>query len=150
MIIIDEETPLSESVKNIFTTNKSIEVCENYTGSSSSALQAIQGYSDSRRILEGTSSEEIAKTAHIINQSVSLIALESDKQRNDLERYSQGSDKYDTNYENFSNENNTPQSLSRRSDLFARDSISAGAPSNDLFGAQKVSTNSSMNDSSSW
>jgi len=53
--------------------------------------------------------EEIAKTAHIINQSVSLIALESDKQRNDLERYSEGSDKYDTNYENFSNESNTPQ-----------------------------------------
>ncbi len=32
MIIIDEETPLSESVKNIFAAKKSIETCENYTG----------------------------------------------------------------------------------------------------------------------
>ena len=57
--------------------------------------------------------EEIAKTAHIINQSVSLIALESDRQRADLERYSEYSDKYDTNYENFSNETAMPQSVSR-------------------------------------
>lgn len=64
-------------------------------------------------IFEGTGSEEIAKTAHIINQSVSLIALENDRQRADLERYSQGSDKYDTNYENFSNESDTPQTWPR-------------------------------------
>lgn len=104
MIIIDEETPLSESVKNIFTAKKSIDVCEKYIGSSLSPLQSIQGYSDSRRVPEWTASEEIAKTSHIINQSVSLIALENDRQRADLERYSEGSDKYDTNYENFSNE----------------------------------------------
>lgn len=149
MIIINEETPLSESVKNIFTTKKSIEVCENYTGSSSSALQSIQGYNDGRKVYDNANAEEIAKTAHIINQSVSLIALESDKQRNDLERYSQGSDKYDTNYENFSNENNAPQTWSRSSSPFGWNSITTSSvSSNDLFSSDKVSTKSGMNESS--
>ncbi len=135
MIIIDEATPLSESVKNIFTAKKSIETCEKYIGSSLSPLSSIQGYNDSRKILEWTASEEIAKTAHIINQSVSLIALENDRQRADLERYSMGSDKYDTTYENFSNEN---ISQGRWIPSIA---ISEWA---DLFWASKVSTSSSI------
>lgn len=50
MVIIDEETPLSVAVKNIFITKKIIENCEDYTGSSLSPLQAIQGYSDGRTV----------------------------------------------------------------------------------------------------
>jgi len=48
--------------------------------------------------------EKIATENHIINQSVSLIALENDTQRADLERYSGQEDKYDTTYQNFTND----------------------------------------------
>jgi Vault protein inter-alpha-trypsin domain len=140
MIIINEKTPLSDSVKNIFTNKKSIETCENYTGPSISLLQSIQWYNDSKKVLEWTESEEIAKTAHIINQSVSLIALENDSQRADLEKYSQGSDKYDTTYVTFSNENSMIQSWSRRWVWFGWDSVSL----------KSRSSNNSLDSESSW
>ena len=49
--------------------------------------------------------EKIGKTAHIVNQSMSLIALETAQQMRDLERYSNQNDKYDTTYQNFNNTN---------------------------------------------
>jgi hypothetical protein len=51
--------------------------------------------------------ETIAKTTHIVTQATSLIALENDNQRADLERYSQQEDKYDTTYQNFTNESSS-------------------------------------------
>ncbi len=54
-----------------------------------------------KQLDENEVQEEIAQTSHIVNQSVSLIALETERQKQDLERYSGNSDKYDTNYENF-------------------------------------------------
>lgn len=50
----------------------------------------------------------ISQTAHIVNQSMSLIALETEEQRRDLERYSEQEDKYDTKYENFTSESPSP------------------------------------------
>ncbi len=40
---------------------------------------------------------------------MSLIALENDQQRRDLERYSNQEDKYDTSYQNFDNTSNSPE-----------------------------------------
>ena len=57
---------------------------------------------------QDTFQEEIARTAHIVSQSVSLIALETDRQKADLERYSEQEDKYDTKYENFASESPAP------------------------------------------
>lgn len=45
--------------------------------------------------------ESIAKTAHIINQHTSLIALEAEWQKDRLEQYSQEDDRYDTSYDNL-------------------------------------------------
>ena len=53
--------------------------------------------------------EKIGKKANIVNQSMSLIALENDQQRRDLERYSNQEDKYDTSYQNFDNTSNSPE-----------------------------------------
>jgi hypothetical protein len=39
---------------------------------------------------------------------MSLIALENDQQRRDLERYSNEDDKYDTDYQNFNNTASPP------------------------------------------
>ncbi len=50
MIITSEKWDLSETVKNIFTEKKLIEKCEDYTGSSLSALQALQGYEDIKQV----------------------------------------------------------------------------------------------------
>jgi hypothetical protein len=71
--------------------------------------------------------EKIGKKAHIVNQSMSLIALENDQQRRDLERYSNQEDKYDTNYQNFDNTstNNAPRWEGRREAVtFGLDSTS--------------------------
>ena len=237
MIIIDEKSGLSHAVKNIFTEEREKWVCENYSGSSLVSLQALQGYSDGRKVFGESLSytgennkfwkmfrwwlqtnniqylmsgsiidktipsaiaivdydksrfyfiqnwieedfvskydyenmlsskkyfigetlitinlstpaiyfqisqwngyttqsarlldidelkkiipqniadseliEKIATTTHIVTQSTSLIALETDSQRADLERYSQQDDKYDTQYENFANTNMPPNS----------------------------------------
>ena len=50
----------------------------------------------------------IAMQTHIVTQATSLIALETDSQRADLERYSEQEDKYDTKYENFASESPAP------------------------------------------
>ncbi len=58
---------------------------------------------------------------------MSLIALENDQQRRDLERYSNQGDKYDTDYQNFDNTstNNAPRWESRRESVtFGLDSTS--------------------------
>lgn len=60
------------------------------------------------RIVSVVIQEDIGQTAHIVNQSVSLIALETDRQKADLERYSEQEDKYDTKYENFIGESPAP------------------------------------------
>lgn len=52
--------------------------------------------------------DQIGERAHIVTQSTSLIALETDRQRADLERYSEQEDKYDTKYENFTGNPSTP------------------------------------------
>lgn len=52
--------------------------------------------------------ERIGNVAHVINQSMSLIALENDRQRSDLERYSNQDNKYDTTYQNFDSTQSSP------------------------------------------
>jgi hypothetical protein len=67
-------------------------------------------FEDSEQMITKTDNEileTIAKTTHIVTQATSLIALENDNQRADLERYSQQEDKYDTTYQNFTNESSS-------------------------------------------
>jgi len=77
---------------------------------------------------------------------VSLIALENDRQRQDLERYSNQDGKYDTTYQNFDNTQTSP-GWNRREMMFddmrampmAVDSVMpASRSSNALFGASKA------------
>ena len=67
--------------------------------------------------------EYISKTTQGVNQSTSLIALENDRQKADLERYSAQSGKYDTTYENFDNTSSPDRTFSR-SELLFNDSVS--------------------------
>lgn len=81
--------------------------------------------------------EEIWKTSHTINQAVSLIALQNDFQRNQLDQYSQNSDKYDTTYDNLSN---------AESNSWNRRSGGCG-----LFGCNKATSDSkSLSIGSQW
>ena len=50
MISLDEKSPLTESVKQIFMPKPTIGICENYSGNSLSSLQSLQGYSDGRKV----------------------------------------------------------------------------------------------------
>ena len=77
---------------------------------------------------------------------MSLIALENDRQRQDLERYSNQDGKYDTTYQNFDNTQTSP-GWNRREMMFddmrampmSVDSVMpASRSSNALFGASKA------------
>ena len=50
MISLDEKSPLTESVKQIFMPKPTIGICEDYSGNSLSSLQSLQGYSDGRKV----------------------------------------------------------------------------------------------------
>ena len=114
--------------------------------------------SDSRLFAEKLSNnliqEEIATATHIVTQSTSLIALETDSQRADLKRYSQQDDKYDTQYENFANTNMPPNSPRfDRQEIIVDDmimspqGISMSTPNSNLFGAKRSTSLSVWNNS---
>lgn len=97
---------------------------------------------------DSTLLEKIGQTAHIINQSMSLIALENDRQRQDLEQYSNQSNKYDTTYQNFDNTQSSPGWNGREMipvpasnrvmyDASPSETISRRSSSDTLFGATK-------------
>ena len=77
-------------------------------------------------IIDSQILEKIATSAHIVNQAVSMIALVTDRQREDLDRYSQQADKYDSRYTNLTNKTSMSNNLRSRENRFYNDERSSG------------------------
>jgi hypothetical protein len=189
LLIIEEDAPISDSAKALFTEKKAQDACISYTWSSLDSLRSLQGYQDGRRVfwesltstgrairdtrgfpIDSTTSttreyietrilsdmeilERIAIETHIVTQATSLIALETEWQKQNLDIYSQQSDRYETKYENFSNDGQVtttrrgirPMEMER---AMAPQSIGA-SNANMMFGTAK-STSLSVSSDTLW
>ncbi len=98
-------------------------------------------FEDSEEMITKTDNdllETIAKTTHIVTQATSLIALESDNQRADLERYSQQEDKYDTTYQNFTNESSRDFDRGSFSTMNIEDGFSPAVEANLMWSSENL------------
>ena len=91
---------------------KLLESCDNFYGILSDNHSSIQAGIVSSMILSSMNANnsyipslqnQIAEKYHIVNQFNSLIALETQRQQNDLNKYSEQSDKFDVEYDAWNN-----------------------------------------------
>ena len=111
---VNKVSDISHTIDKIFD-NKSLDLllyCEWETKTLSDKHLAIQAGIISSRILSSSEQSmnsiarqqtDIAEKYHIVNQYNSLIALETQAQQNDLNRYNNQSDKYSVEYDSWDN-----------------------------------------------
>ncbi len=90
-------------------------------------LSHVQNNYDWRAVAD--KSAKLAQRFGIVNMFASYIALETDAQKRDLDKYSGGDGRYDTNYENFGFDNSGGSSrggFGFSSSTFGDESISSG------------------------
>jgi hypothetical protein len=107
---VNNTSDISVTLNKIFDNKqeKLLESCDNFYGTISDNHSSIQAGIVSSMILSSMNANnsyipslqnQIAEKYHIVNQFNSLIALETQRQQNDLNRYSEQSDKFDVEYD---------------------------------------------------
>lgn len=97
---------IASIASEIFSPKQILPVCDE-TENVSREVLALRLYKMSSRALKFSRENaaflqsSFAKMGRFVNQHMSLIALETEQQKKDLERYSRYDSRYDTSYENF-------------------------------------------------
>ncbi len=124
---IKSQNQIENTVKNIFEINTSniYKTCKETQENISDNWKKIQaGYISKRLLLWDNfpqeSQTQVAEEYKIVNQFNSYIALETQQQQNDLDRYSNQADKYNTTFnDNESSFSNDRGNIEIRADIFA-------------------------------